>query len=341
VEKIIDRECSPDQEALADFGITPCRERCLLTTDFWRNLTLSHEKAADLRHAQRQREAVDRLIKEDLAQKLQKFNILYFVTFFLFASLGAVASRYVPALRQPEKFKIILGSNGIYFGFLMLLSLLYELKLSARWYFSLGTLILLASSPLVYDEFLAAAATRPLFWPVVATMLLLLTCFFIIFHKRKGLLARLSKIRQRNEEERLKRAEFERRISKLFSIHGKSIGAWVRRSAIKSAANILYSVLSCEACVDPKSALEDFKSQHRFKDPMGRLGTAVWTAAALVYMFLPTIPEVEAVPAVAASVLPVYAASMLIMDQLDEVRDRALDDVIKLIRSGRSDLCSR
>ena len=340
MEKIIDGECSPDQDSLAHFGITHQAQRRLLTTDFWRNLNLSNERAADLRHAHRQRETVNRLIKEDLAQKLQKFNLLYFITFFIAVFIGAAASRYVPALRQPERIKIILGSNGIYFAFLMSLSLLYELRLRAKWYFPLGTLILLVLSPYIYDKLLVTIPVRTLFWLVMGAMPLLLIFFFIFFYKRGDLLARLSKIRRRNEEERLKRAEFERRIDKIFSIHGKRFRARVRRSAVKSAASILYSVLNCEACVDPKSALEDFKDQHRFKDPMGRLGTAVWTAAALVYMFLPTFPEVEAVPVAAASVLPIYAASMLIMEQFDEVRDRALDDVIKLIRSGEPDLSS-
>lgn len=338
MDEITDNEYLPNQEALGPFRADANREAPALDHSFWLQLDLSEQRADELADVKRQREAVGKLIKKDLAQKLQQFYAVYFVTFFLIVFVGAFVSRYLPEFRQPDKLKLILAANGVYFCFLMTLSLFYELKQLVKWYFSLGTFILLAIGPFIYERYLLSVPLNTLGLVIAAIVLVLFSiCFFTISHTGKRLKASIWRTREKNSKENLKRTEFVNRLLDFIPIEGGRLRKLLHRWFIKYAAHTAYSVLTCDDCKRKKVALQEFKERHRFKDSMGRLATVVWIAGSIAYLYLNIIPEVEAIPAAAASVLPVYSLSMLIMDQIDEKRDKALADVIELIKPDIGD----
>jgi hypothetical protein len=328
-----DSEHLPDQAALGRYRPEAKSEAPALDPLFWRQLDLSNQKASELVDGLQQREAVVGLIKKDLAQKLQHFYLIYYVTFFLIVFLGALFFRLFPDFRQPEQLKFILAANGIYFSFLMIVSFFYELKQLIKWYFVLGTFTLLALSPLIYERGLIRIPLNTLGWSIAAIVtILFLTSFFSISHKGKSLKASILRIREKNSTENRKRTEFVDGIIEFLKIRGGKPRVRLRKWLIGYAAHTAYSVLTCSDCKQKKKALQEFKERYKFKDSMGRLATVVWIAGAIAYLFINKIPEIEAIPVAAASVLPAYSLSMLIMEQLDEERDKALAEMIELIK---------
>src|SRR2546429_1717161 len=112
MDEINDNECMPNQDALTQFHPDNNTEKPALSADFWRMFDLSEQKLTALDNRHRQQEAVVQLVKKNLAQKLQNFLIIYYMTFFLVLFIGAYASRFIPELRQPDKLKLIIASNG-------------------------------------------------------------------------------------------------------------------------------------------------------------------------------------------------------------------------------------
>jgi ABC-type multidrug transport system fused ATPase/permease subunit len=323
----------PDAEALASFRIDDNSAVPALAAEFWQKIDLSKERAETITESHLQHDAVMRLAKDYLAQKLQEFHILYFITFFSVLFLGAFLYRYLPPLRQPEKFKMIIASNGIYFLFLSMLSLIYGLKQRVKWYLALGTFSLLMLSPFIYERFVLPATLKAVIGIALVLSVIFLIYFFKVTRTGKQLAADALRLRHRNHLENLKRDEFVSRVMEFFLSEVKTHNTFHRRLLLKSALRAAYPVLACEECQDKKAALQEFRELGKFKDSMGKLGTVVFTAAALAYLFIFSIPELQAIPVAVASVIPIYTLSILIMSEIDKARDKALDDVIKVINS--------
>lgn len=107
---------------------------------------------------------------------------------------------------------------------------------------------------------------------------------------------------------------------------------WLRKYVIRSSLDVLFFILTHPDIVNRKEALEEYVKHHRLKDSMGRLATVVWIVGGLAYLVFPdSLWAAEASLAV-LNVLPIYIATMFVMDQLDEAREEVFREFAQLIR---------
>lgn len=113
MDQIDDMEGFPDQDSLLSFreGDKNNAERKPLEVS--RKLDLTADKVREVVARRRQQEAVRKLLKDDLAQKLLSFFIIYVVTCMIVMFLRALVSRYVPGFKSPDTFLIFAVSNFI------------------------------------------------------------------------------------------------------------------------------------------------------------------------------------------------------------------------------------
>jgi fatty acid desaturase len=106
---------------------------------------------------------------------------------------------------------------------------------------------------------------------------------------------------------------------------------WLRGRIVRSSVDVLYLILTRPGFANPKEALEEYVKRHRFKDSMVRLATVVWVAGALAYLIFPDSVWAGEAALAAVNVLPVYVATMFVMEQLDEAREEVFGELAGLI----------
>jgi hypothetical protein len=336
MSEINDQEFLPDPESLSPFGHGADTRIHPLGRDFWEKLDLSDAKAAELTARLRQREAVTRLIKDDLELKLQTFGIPYFVAFTLV--IGAIASvsklSYYP--RLSDKLTIIVASNGLYYSFIMMLGLFYPLARKVKWPFPVAAFLFIILWPFIQDRVLALVSPTAVL--LLAATVIIPISIILINGTRSGREAwsRLTKLRRDNMQENSNREQFVKRVEEMFPTQGSKFRALLRGVFLRSASRVSFSILTSDEYADRKGALLEFAKRQKFKDSMGRLTGAIWIACSLIYLILPQIPEVEMISSAAVAVLPVYYFAMLIMSVIDEEREEVLTDVAELIKSEKA-----
>ncbi len=329
-------EFTPDQGALS-----PTAEGAIHTgtgrEGGARGLLLTGKKAAELSQARAQREAVLKIVKDDLASKLNSFYILYYIV--LLVSCAAIALRIVllPSDEGWGYLAFFFIANGVYFTFVMLLSLSYELYLRVGWHASLAAAALILLFPKIQPYL---TVSRPLISAasVAAAMLLL---FGIGFLRRaaagKRLRAALKELRRGNRQKNENRNQFVSEAVEFLSRDepkARFPRRTVRRFVRESAAGVAFSIKEDSQCLDKVESLEEFVKQHRLRDAFGRLAVAVGVASALAYAVFPLSDVAEAVSHVALKVLPVYGAALFVMDRFDEAREVALGELQRVIDPG-------
>jgi hypothetical protein len=291
---------------------------------------LTEEKAAELSAARAQHEAVLKIVKSDLASKLNSFYILYYVVLLVVSVAIAVRIIRLPDNEGWKYLAFFFIANGIYFTFLMLLSLSYELYLRVGWHTSLAALVLVLLSPEIQK---LLTVMRPLIAVVsmAGAMLLLLGIGFI---KRTSAGRRirpaLKKIRSDNRRENKNREEFTREAIEFLSRNEPKV--WLarqvaRRLVLKSAAGIVYSIKESKECRNKREAIEEFVKLHRLGDALGRLALAVGVASALAYVIFPLAEIGDAVSFVALKVLPIYGTALFVTERFDEAREAAFREL--------------
>ena len=329
-----DSEFLPSSEVLASFRQVADTKIRPLGRAFWEKLDITEDKTTHLASRLRQREAVTRLIKDDLGQKLLTFGIFYFTTFFFTLCLIVSLSSLSYDSGVSDKLKIIVASNGVYYSFIMMLGLFYPLARKVRWPLTVVAFLFITLWPLIHDRVLALVSLKAVLL-LAATVLIPASLIFINATRTgRRLLSQLAETRQHNKEENSNREEFVKRVEEMFPAQGNRLQVMVRRFFLRSAARVAFSILINDEYTDRKGALLEFTKRQKFKDSMGRLTGAVWIASALAYLILPQIPEVEMISSAAVGVLPVYYFSMLIMNAVDEASEEALTDVAELIKSN-------
>lgn len=331
MESINDSEFLPSSEALASFHHSADTNIRPLVRAFWDKLDLSEGKATDLASRLRQQEAVTRLIKNDLDQKLQTFGILYAGTFFFVLGLIFFVSRISYYSSVSGKLMIIVVANVAYYSFIMMLGLFYPLARKVKWPLTVAAFLLITLWPLVHDR---ALALVPLSAVLSLAVFLIPASLIFINATRTGrrLWSWLVEERKRNGEENRNREEFLKRVMGMFPVPEGNLRTFIRRRFLRSALRVAFSILKCEEIIDKKGALLEFAKRQKFKDSMGRLTGAVWIVGSLAYLILPRIPEIEMISSWAAGVLPVYYFSMKIMNAVDDEREKMLTDVAELIK---------
>lgn len=332
MESINDGEFLPSSEALASFRHGADTKIRPLGRVFWEKLDLSEGKATNLASRLRQREAVTRLAKDDLGQKLQTFGILYAGTFSLVLGVIISWSRISYYSGLSGKLQIIVVSNMAYYSFVMMLGLFYPLARKVKWPLTVAAFLFIMLWPFVHDRALALVPPAVVL-PLGVTFIVPASLIFICATQTgRRLWGRLMEVRRRNGEENSNREEFVKLIVGMFPIPEGKLRLLVRKIFLRSASRVAFSILNSDEYVDKRGALLEFAERQKFRDAMGRLTGAVWAVAALAYLILPRILEVEMISSAAVGVLPVYYFSMLIMNAVDEAREEALMDVAELIK---------
>jgi ABC-type multidrug transport system fused ATPase/permease subunit len=278
-----------------------------------------------------------KVVKADLASKLNSFYILYY-GILLVVSAGtalSIATGLVGVGWGYLAFFFI--ANAIYFTFLMLLSLSYELYQKVGWHTALAILALVLLWPWV-QPFLTM--WRPLI-PVAVMAGAMLLLFAIGFYKRaraaKRMMAALAKVRSNNLQENKNRKEFVREAVEFLSQNEPQVWfrpKFLRRLARESAAGVAYMIKEDDECYNKVEALQEFVKLHRLRDAIGRLAVALSVAGALAYAMIPLSDVADAVALVALKVLPVYGAALFIMDQFDLAKEDAFGELQRVIISN-------
>lgn len=340
VERIFDAECRPDQEALAYFYGKKSIGQLRVPLNIWLKLDLSPEKARELVTGRQQHEAVWRLVKDNLAKKLMALFIMYCVICVIAMCLKVVLTRPISGSRIQYGFLVFAASNFIYIGFLMLLSFSYGLYTEFGWRIALSVASVVMILPFVYQQIIMPD-------PLVIVALSVAAIFVIpMVTKRARLWKRLrfslAKERLKNTEENSNRADFRNKVEEFFRVADEKsrqrwlhrhVFKWLRRWIIKSAVDITYTILTDDNFADRKGALEEYMKRHRLKDSMGRLATVVWIGGALAYLIFPLSLWAEDASLAAVSVLPLYAAAMFVMEQIDEAQDEVFLELSQLMIS--------
>jgi hypothetical protein len=297
-------------------------------------LILSDSNARELTDARKQREAVFKIVKDDLSRKLNSLFIIYSILVVLISTAIFIRALVLPQLGGIADAMIFFAANGLYFCFLMLLSFAYELYLRTRWHIALVTVafFLLVT---VMQPVLTITKPRLLVGSVAGAMFFLLLAGFL---KRtqtgKRWRSFIKKTQKNNQKTNEDREAYKKRAIE-FLLRGQDKMPAHRRHTLeiilRSALNVTYTIRETKECVDQKGAVEEFVKRHRFRDSMGRLAAAMWVAGALGYMILP-IPEAAGTAyLVTLKVLPVYGAVLFMIERFDEAREKAFAEVLKII----------
>ena len=331
METINDGEFIPSAEALASFRHEAGTNIRPLSRAFWEKLDLSESKVADLVSRHRQQEAVTRYVKNYLEQQLQSFGILYAVACFSILVLIYLVTRSFFGTGVSSKLIVTGIANVAYYTFVMLLGLFYPLARKVGWPRTAAAFLFIVLWPLVHDQALAVVPAA-----AVLSLVVSLIPASIIFVNAtptgRRLWGRLVEVRRRNMEVNGNREEFIKRVMGKFPVPEGRCRAFIRRMFLRSALRLAFPILNCEEIVDMKGALLEFARRQKFQDSMGRLTGAVWIAGSLAYLILPRIPEVELISSWAAGVLPVYGCTMMIMNAVDNEREKVLTEVAELIK---------
>lgn len=327
-------ELIPDQEALS-----PRVESVALSgTDQGgggsRGMSLNEEKVAELSEARAQHEAVMKIVKDELASKLNSFYILYYVVLLVVSAAIAARIFFLPGGEGWSYLVFFFIANGIYFSFLMVLSFSYELYRRVGWHAALSALALIFLLPKLQPYVTVTKSLIPAA-VIAGAMLLLLGIGFL---KRapagKRIMSALKRVRTHNLQEGRNRKEFVREAVEFLSKNetkARLLPGTVRRFARESAAGVVYSIRESNECRNKVEALQEFVKLHRLRDAIGRLAVVLGVAGALAYTVFPLTDVADAVTLVALRVLPVYGAALFIMEQFDEAREKAIGELERVI----------
>jgi hypothetical protein len=335
MDEIVDTECLPDQEAVSQFRGTDDNNTARRPLEIWKKLSLTEEKRQVIVNDRVQQEAIWELAKEGLAQKLQTFSIMYSGACIVVMIFRAVVSRSLPQYRLPQDFLVFIGSNFIYLGFLMSLSLFYGL------YTELGSRVALAAvlliiSALAAQEWLVAPG------PLTVVMIIIVAvpvATFVIKRLWNRFRSWLSSEQQKNRAENQDREEFRTEIQEFLGtadeeslkcLSRRRVFKWARRRAVRPSLDVMYLILTRSAFVNKKEALEEYVKRHKFKDSMVRLATVVWVFWALLYLIFPDKEWAGEAALAAVNVLPIHVATMFVMYQSDEAREEVFRELVLL-----------
>jgi hypothetical protein len=340
MDEIVDTECLPDQASLFSSNTEDNNTPGIKPLEVWRMLDLTPEKAQEVIARRGQQEAVWEIAKTVLSQKLLFFYIMYFVTCLIVMFFRALVSRYLPGFKSPDAFMVFIASNFIYLGFLMLLSLAYGLYMQFGWWVALVAVLLVITLPSVYQWMFVPGS---LTWATIFVVAVI-GVTFILKRTRwgKGWTFRIAEVRQTNITNNKDRAGFQEKVedflrsadekSSRWLLH-RNVFKWLRKYVVKSSLDVVFLILTRPELVERKKALEQYVKHHRFKDSMGRLATVVFAVGALAYLIFPDSLWAEEAALAVGNVLPIYIATMFMMNLLDESREEVFGELAELIRT--------
>lgn len=330
---INDGEFLPSPEALAPFRHEADTNVRPLGKDFWEGLDLSENKSGGFVSKRRQEKAVTRFVKNYLEQQLQSFGILYAVACFSALGLNYLGSLIFYHSGVSDRLIMIAVANIAYYSFIMMLGLFYPLARKVRWQLTVAAFLFITLSPLVQDQALALVPPAAVL-ALVVSLLPASLIFITATRTGRSLWSRLEEVSRRNAEANSNREEFMKRVTGMFPVPEGRVRAFIHRMILRSALRLAFPILMCEEIEDKKGAILEFAKRHKFQDSMGRLTGAAWVVGSLAYLILPKLTEIDTISAWAAGVLPVYGCTMMIMNAVDNEREKILTEVAELIKLG-------